>query len=54
MVDLIITDLALIEVTPEGLVLKERAPDVTVEEIVKKTDVSLKVEGDVKVMDAGG
>ncbi len=53
-VDLIITDLALIEVTPEGLVLKERAPDVTVEEIVEKTDVSLKVEGDVKVMDAGG
>ncbi|MGO4385237.1 CoA transferase subunit B [Specibacter sp. RAF43] len=43
-VDLIITDLAVIEVTPEGLVLKELAPDVTVEQIVAATGAPLNVE----------
>ena len=51
-VSLIITDLALIEVAPEGLFLRERAPDVTVDEIIERTEVTLKVEGDVKTMDA--
>src|SRR5580704_15435912 len=32
-VDLIITDMAVIRVTPQGLVLEEIAPDVTIEEI---------------------
>jgi 3-oxoacid CoA-transferase subunit B len=40
-VDLIITELAVIEVTDRGLRLKERAPEVTVEEIVKKTEAPL-------------
>ncbi len=40
-VDLIITELAVIEVTDKGLVLKERAPDVTVDEIVKQTEAPL-------------
>ncbi|MDP7169721.1 MAG: hypothetical protein QF701_18595, partial [Nitrospinota bacterium] len=51
-VSLIITDLALIEVAPEGLFLRKRAPDVTVDEIIERTEVTLKVEGDVKTMDA--
>jgi len=48
-VDLIISDLAVIEVTPGGLKLKERAPDVTVEDILKATEAELEV-GDVTVM----
>lgn len=43
-VDLIITDLAVIEVTPDGLVLKELAPDVSVEQIVAATGAPLNVE----------
>ncbi|MBI2373691.1 MAG: CoA transferase subunit B [Deltaproteobacteria bacterium] len=43
----IITDLAVIDVTPEGLVLKERAPGVSVGEIEKATGASLSTRGDV-------
>jgi len=43
-VDLIITDLAVMEVTPQGLKLQERAPGVTVDEIMKSTDAELMVE----------
>ena len=43
-VDLIVTDLAVIEVTPDGLVLKELAPDVTVSDIVAATGAPLNVE----------
>jgi 3-oxoacid CoA-transferase subunit B len=43
-VDLIITDLAVMEVTPQGLKLQERAPGVTVDEILKSTDAELMVE----------
>jgi 3-oxoacid CoA-transferase subunit B len=49
----IITELAVIDVTPDGLVLRERAPEVTVEEIQKATGPKLIVEGDVPVMDVG-
>ena len=48
-VDLIITDLAVIEVTPGGLKLTERAPDVTVDEILKATEAEIEV-GDVSTM----
>ena len=40
-VDRIITDLGVMDVTPEGLKLVELAPDVTFEEIQSKTGVPL-------------
>ena len=46
----IITDLAVIDVTPEGFKLTERAPGVTVEEIVDKTQAKLIVDGEVPEM----
>jgi 3-oxoacid CoA-transferase subunit B len=47
-VDMIVTDLAVIDVTPEGLVLKELAPGVTVEEVVSKTEAALTISPDVR------
>jgi 3-oxoacid CoA-transferase subunit B len=44
-VDLIITELAVIEVTPRGLVLKEISADTTVEAVRKATGADLIVEG---------
>lgn len=49
-VDLIITDIAVIEVTPDGLVLKEIAPGWIAEEIQALTEPQLKVADDVKEM----
>jgi 3-oxoacid CoA-transferase subunit B len=46
----IITDLAVLDVTPEGLVLRERAPGVPVEEIRSKTEPELTVVGETTVM----
>ncbi|HYQ96171.1 MAG TPA: CoA transferase subunit B [Candidatus Eisenbacteria bacterium] len=43
-VDLVITDLAVMEVTPQGLKLRESAPGVTVDEILKSTEAELLVE----------
>jgi len=43
----IITDLAVLDVTPAGLELRERAPGVSVEEIQAKTEPTLIVRGDV-------
>ena len=40
-VDRIITDLAVIDVTPQGLKVVERAPDVSAEELQSKTGVPL-------------
>lgn len=42
-VNRVITDLGVIDVTSEGLVLTETAPDVTVEEIVARTDAELTI-----------
>jgi 3-oxoacid CoA-transferase subunit B len=46
----IVTDLALLEVTPDGFLLLERAPGVTVEEIKEKTAGRLLVNGDIPEM----
>ncbi|HWG25704.1 CoA transferase subunit B [Actinospica sp.] len=40
----IITDLAVIDIEPGGLVLRELAPDVTEEQVVAATGVPLKIE----------
>ena len=47
-VNRIITDLAVIDVTPAGLELIERAPGVAVDEIVNRTGAPLKVRAGVK------
>jgi 3-oxoacid CoA-transferase subunit B len=49
-VERIITDLAVIDVTAAGLVLRERAPGVSVQEIRDATEPELIVEGDVPQM----
>jgi len=46
----IVTDLAVIDVTPDGFLLKETAPGVTVEEIKAKTSGRLIIDEDVKEM----
>lgn len=46
----VVTELAFLEITPEGFVLKERAPGVTVEEIQAKTKGRLIVEGEIPEM----
>ena len=46
----IVSDLAVIEVTDKGFKLLERAPGVSVEEIVAKTGAPLIVEGDIPEM----
>lgn len=46
----IVTDLAVISVTAEGLVLDELAPGVTVEEVRAQTEPELIVKGDVRTM----
>jgi 3-oxoacid CoA-transferase B subunit len=43
----IVTDLAVLDVTPDGFRLVERAPGVTIEEIRTKTAGRLVVEGEV-------
>ena len=42
-VDLVVTELAVIEPTAEGLVLRETAPGVTVEQVVQGTDAKLRI-----------
>jgi 3-oxoacid CoA-transferase subunit B len=46
----VVTDLAVLDITPEGFLLLERAPGVSVEEIKAKTAGRLVVRGDVKEM----
>jgi 3-oxoacid CoA-transferase subunit B len=46
----IVTELAVVDVTPQGFKLIERAPCVSVEHIVKSTAANLIVEGDIPEM----
>ena len=46
----IITDMAVIEVTDNGFKLLERAPGISVEEIVEATEADLIVEGEIPEM----
>jgi 3-oxoacid CoA-transferase subunit B len=49
-VDLIVTELAVIEVTPEGLVLREVAPGVTPEVVQKFTEPKLRIAESLKAI----
>ncbi len=49
-VDLVVTDLAVIEPTDEGLVLREVAPGVSVEDVLEATEATLIVPDDVPEM----
>jgi 3-oxoacid CoA-transferase subunit B len=46
----IVTNLAVLDVTPNGFKLLERAPGISVEEIIQATDGNLIVEGDIPEM----
>jgi 3-oxoacid CoA-transferase subunit B len=46
----VVTEMAVLEVTPNGFKLLERAPGVSVEEIVKATEADLIIEGEIPEM----
>jgi 3-oxoacid CoA-transferase subunit B len=49
-VDTIVTEMAYIRVTPEGMLLQEIAPGLTVEDVQKATAATLRVSPDLKTM----
>ena len=49
-VDLIVTEMGVIEVTKDGFVLRELHPDYTVEDVLEATDAEVKVPDDLKEM----
>jgi len=51
-VDTIVTEMAYIRVTPEGLVLEETAPGLTPEEVQRATEPKLKISPRLKVMES--
>jgi 3-oxoacid CoA-transferase subunit B len=51
-VHLIITDMAVIEVTPDRLVLRERAADTTIDAVRAATEAELEIDGEVGVFGA--
>jgi acyl CoA:acetate/3-ketoacid CoA transferase beta subunit len=52
-VSLIVTDLAVLEPTADGLVLRERAPGVAIGDVVAATDAPLRIPSEVPEMDLG-
>lgn len=50
-VDLIVTDMGVMEVTDKGLLLKEIAPETTLEEVIAATEAELIIAEDLKVME---
>ncbi|HWS29907.1 MAG TPA: 3-oxoacid CoA-transferase subunit B [Clostridia bacterium] len=53
-VKLIVTEMAVIRVTKEGLVLEEIAPGYTIEHVLAATEAKLLIHESLKVMDVGG
>ena len=49
-VDTIVTEMAYIRVTPEGLLLEEIAPGLTVDDVQKATEAKLRVSSGLKKM----
>ena len=49
-VDIIVTNMCLIEVTDKGLLVKEIAPDTTIEQLKAATEADLIIADDLKVM----
>ena len=47
----IVTDLAVIQITAKGFKLLERAPGVSVEDIISATEADIIVDGDIPIMD---
>ena len=47
----IVTDLAVIQITEQGFKLLERAPGVSVEEIISATEADIIVSGETPIMD---
>ncbi len=46
----VVTEMAVLEVTPNGFKLLERAPGVSVEDIIKATEADLIIEGEIPEM----
>ena len=46
----VVTELAVMDITPEGFKLLERAPGVSVEDIIKATEADLIIEGEIPEM----
>jgi acetate CoA/acetoacetate CoA-transferase beta subunit len=50
-VDTIVTEMGVMKVTPQGLMLTEIAPETTVDEVISMTEAELIITEDLKVMD---
>ena len=46
----VVTELAVLEITPKGFKLIERAPGVSVEHIIASTEADLIIEGEIPEM----
>jgi 3-oxoacid CoA-transferase subunit B len=46
----IITEMAVIDVTPQGLLLREVASELSVDEVCRATEASLRVDKDLKII----
>ncbi|MBW9171592.1 3-oxoacid CoA-transferase subunit B [Clostridium estertheticum] len=50
-VKLIVTEMAVIEVTPKGLLLKEIAPGISIEDVLKGTEADLIIDDNLKILE---
>jgi 3-oxoacid CoA-transferase subunit B len=50
-VDLVVTNLAVIQVVPDGLLLREVAPGISVDEVRERTGAALTVPDGLPIMD---